>query len=429
MYTLYTRDLYKVWFSSNPDVFMNLENQLRIAKARNENKKANISLIYSSELLSEKSIFELKDFCKILNITPVDFDIDVKALLETKNDKEIFGAIKEELFDWVWLRGGNVGVASDMIRLMRCVIENYGIYSDLDLKVKFDTLPNEHQVKRPFIFPIDILDDGKNFAKSNDIVCFATRNNSGKRVLDSDALKKLELMQESLIKLIRDVSIEEVIEYTESQNNFSNDIQGMIKKINNTYINGEFSIKKYRLGIERFGIDDALYSLIRIIEIPFLRMMMEESAVSLSFSEKVAFCANIIKQSQKQQANQSDQALVFSAIDKTRNMLLKYCVLLTSGSNCFSAGYAITVEERKKFNLLTEEEALEFFKGYSILSNGLSANVIGGSAYVNGAEDNDMSWTIEGVSKIKEKEAANRSTWVKQLEEEKAKCVAESKFV
>ena len=67
----------KIWLSNNKDLFMNQENQLRLIHMRVHNPNDLIHLIYSKQLLTEKSITDLQSFCDTHNIIPVSLEEDI----------------------------------------------------------------------------------------------------------------------------------------------------------------------------------------------------------------------------------------------------------------------------------------------------------------------------------------------------------------
>lgn len=137
-----------IWFSNNPDIGINDINKLRLAAERAWNPDIELNLLYSSELLSDQGKQDLKEFCNYFTITPVDIDA---MTLEYPKDQEVFKLAKDELYHWEADGSGNPAAASDIVRLLRQVAENYGTYVDLDIFIAGDAPPPERQ----YIPPID----------------------------------------------------------------------------------------------------------------------------------------------------------------------------------------------------------------------------------------------------------------------------------
>ena len=133
-YFLDTTRLYRIWFSDNPDVFMNDENKLRFIQMRLQNPQAKLSLVYSSKCLSPVAIAELNAFCKNINITPFDVDNDLPKLLTDEHDRQIYELVRLEIQHTLNKTGGNLGSASDCARTLLPVIEMCGNYAEFDLE-------------------------------------------------------------------------------------------------------------------------------------------------------------------------------------------------------------------------------------------------------------------------------------------------------
>ena len=50
----------KIWLSTNPDTFLNLENQLRLIRMREINPGDSISFVYSEKLLKDHALESLR---------------------------------------------------------------------------------------------------------------------------------------------------------------------------------------------------------------------------------------------------------------------------------------------------------------------------------------------------------------------------------
>ncbi|MFJ1269087.1 glycosyltransferase family 88 protein [Legionella lytica] len=125
---------YKIWFSTNPDSYLGVEDQLRFIEMRQNNPNAILSFIYSSTCLSPTAIQELNLFCKQHNITSIEFE-RLKSEMQQPQDQKLYAYAEAEIQHALEGAGGNMAAASDCTRLLTPVIEKYGIYSDFDVRV------------------------------------------------------------------------------------------------------------------------------------------------------------------------------------------------------------------------------------------------------------------------------------------------------
>lgn len=134
---LNTQKQYKIWFSTNPDVFLGMGNQLCFIRARENNKEAILTFIYSAKCLSQEALGQLKTFCEKYSIQPIDFDTDIARLLNGQNDQDIYALAQQELDRTLNNTGGNIAAPSDLVRLLPGVAKSYGIYTDFDVELRF----------------------------------------------------------------------------------------------------------------------------------------------------------------------------------------------------------------------------------------------------------------------------------------------------
>lgn len=193
--------LYKIWFSNKQNVFLPEKNKERFIEFLNDaNENQKIYFIYSSKYLSESALRELGEFCKNYKITPVDFENIINQGDEL--DREMHRLASEELDLWIEDKGGNPGVASDLLRWSKYVINQYGIYSDFDVTVRPNLL-NDVTIDMPILLPI--CRTGPN----NDFMAFAYDQESqdihtdAKLIINKfqeDLKKRLNNLESSLIK-------------------------------------------------------------------------------------------------------------------------------------------------------------------------------------------------------------------------------------
>ncbi len=76
----------KIWLSKDKDSFLNLENQLRLIRMRETNKKDEIYFIYESRLLSKKAREELEQFCTEYHLIAKDMPNDIIPHCQTQQE-------------------------------------------------------------------------------------------------------------------------------------------------------------------------------------------------------------------------------------------------------------------------------------------------------------------------------------------------------
>lgn len=185
---------YKIWFSSTPDTFLSMEDQLRFIRMREKNPQAKLGFVYSSAKLSPKAHNALKDFCKKYQITPLDFDTELPSLISDEQDKKLYDQAKKEL----QLEGGNLAAASDCVRLIIPMIEKFGNYSDFDVTIDFCKKPSLVPVKAPVILPITI-DEKCGMILNIDFLAVASTGDE-KNILSPEGIKSIRAIQAKVIE-------------------------------------------------------------------------------------------------------------------------------------------------------------------------------------------------------------------------------------
>ena len=191
-YTLETNKHYKIWFNKDPEIFLSDKNQLRLQQMRSENPNAQISLVYSTELMSLKAKNELYQFLDIHNINGVDFDKTLNEALHDTNFPEtelkLLMLTKAELNNSgnKGNGGGNLAAASDILRFCPS-IANLGIYSDLDVHPKFGNI-SLLNISTPLIIA----------QGNNDFIAFAKANNED--TIHQVALNEIYKVQKTILQ-------------------------------------------------------------------------------------------------------------------------------------------------------------------------------------------------------------------------------------
>ncbi|KTD38521.1 putative glucosyltransferase Lgt1 [Legionella nautarum] len=167
----------KIWLSNDPNSFLNVENQLRLIRMRATNPEDEINLVFDSKLLSSRAVDDLHSFCETYNIVAKDIRTDVLPEYNTPEEEDLTNLYEEEIANLN--AGGNLGVASDILRWLHPVYE-LGTYTDFDVPVDTRNLPPTMMVERPFLFNLGSI------IVNNDIES-PVPNNDTIAVVDSEA--------------------------------------------------------------------------------------------------------------------------------------------------------------------------------------------------------------------------------------------------
>ncbi|MDX1917028.1 MAG: glycosyltransferase family 88 protein [Rickettsiaceae bacterium] len=189
-YFIDTTKMFKIWFSKDPEEFLNEENKNRLIIARFYNPEVKITFIHGD--LSKNAKKEMIDFCKRHNIQP----LYLNDVIRNKNPGEkgydpqenIFNdLIRDELASWKAGTGGNAAAASDMLRVKKEVLEKYGAYSDFDVLFRFPkNVGRRYEISAPIAY----------HEKSNDIVIASVQEN-GK--ITQEAARDLNFLRDDII--------------------------------------------------------------------------------------------------------------------------------------------------------------------------------------------------------------------------------------
>lgn len=192
-----TKKHYKIWFTEVPQIFLDIENQLRFIKTVNANPGITFTFIYSSKCLNSSAIQNLQSFCARFKIIPIDFDTELSSLLEHDNDKVLYDLAKNEITRTLNHTGGSFACASDIIRLIVPVVAKYGIYGDFEPRLNFSKSPEV--IERDVTFILDV-----SFATlGNDRLLFSFDPNEPSK-LAKPAIDSLRKAQQMLIKFYND---------------------------------------------------------------------------------------------------------------------------------------------------------------------------------------------------------------------------------
>ncbi|HHI9476518.1 TPA: glycosyltransferase family 88 protein [Legionella anisa] len=197
----------KIWLSNNPNVFMNLENQIRLIEMREKNPNDTIHLVYDSKLLIQTSVNALHEFCKEHQIISIDAHT-IDTLLQSDNERKLYKFYKEEIYNLK--AGGNLAVASDILRWLSPIFKK-GTYTDFDFPIDTSFLPKSITTEMPILLNIGSLKMGRKE--------FILANNDFVAIIDAIAAKKeIERVQSGLIARLTHYDTD-FIERTETELN------------------------------------------------------------------------------------------------------------------------------------------------------------------------------------------------------------------
>jgi|GEM_PF-4187732 len=192
-YNFQADEFIKIWFSKNPDIFLPMVNQIRFINFILDHPGSSFHFIYKDSILSREAKSELLDFCEKFGVTAINFD-DVKTT--SSIDKQLKQQVNIEIENAINNKGGDLGSASDMARIMPNIIK-LGFYLDFDTKAKFDQ--KSYSAKGPILAEVKASEheDGRvTVATNNQFVAVAKQKN-GK--IHKDAEKALEDISKDML--------------------------------------------------------------------------------------------------------------------------------------------------------------------------------------------------------------------------------------
>lgn len=326
----------KIWLSNKPNIFMNIENQMRLIQMRETNPADPINLVHDSSLLSKKATEDLKRFCKEHRITPVDVNEFGKSL-KSKNEKILYQFYKDEVTHLG--DGGNLALASDILRWLSPVYTK-GAYTDFDVPVDTTNLPPSISVETPILINIGSLKTG-----NKEIIL---SNNDFIAVVDPEAAKKdIEKVQDGIIGVLGKYT-NDFIEKTEEEygkDSFLNKylISFMRNRSESIYISRSKNI--FPEGQERSSLEVRKYINEVMTDsnkfLDFNKLIPEESHESViqrlrdELQDQMGFFKWLFFRNEyyeiKNILEQPDDKLIDSLMKKERTLYLKSIVVCTTG--------------------------------------------------------------------------------------------------
>ena len=174
----------KIWLSNDPNVFMNVENQLRLLKMRAACPGDAIRLVYDSHLLSEQAQAELFKFCSKNKIEALNVRDIMHECLADPQESALLRIYEDEITHLD--AGGNLAAASDILRWLKPLCR-LGIYSDLDVHVTTKELAPAIEVFGDVIIPsgtYKLFGDEECLVANNNAILVAN--------IDSEKIKSIQ---------------------------------------------------------------------------------------------------------------------------------------------------------------------------------------------------------------------------------------------
>lgn len=220
-YTISPQKHFRIWFSAHEDVFLNIQNQLRLIRFRNMNPRAELTLLYSSKMLNQEAISDLNIFCSKFKIKPLDFDTELLVQCTDPIDQKLHHFASHELDTHKKKQGGNLAAASDIARLITPLLRTSGTYSDFDTNINVDAFGEYMDVRGPILLNLGSVLCRAPWTSSwaqatnhlyinNDIITLAIQDND----IHPDSLIILRQLQKKIVKNYEQGMINTVLQYS-----------------------------------------------------------------------------------------------------------------------------------------------------------------------------------------------------------------------
>ncbi|WP_367608133.1 glycosyltransferase family 88 protein [Legionella sp. W05-934-2] len=401
----------KVWLSNNPDVFMNFENQTRMIEMREKNPTDPIHLVYDASLLNDKARNDLKAFCDENQIIPVNADSEeFRSPLETDTEINLYQHYKDEITHLK--KGGNLGVASDILRwLPSCY--RLASYTDLDDPLDTNNFSTNVLVEAPIIINVGTL---KLFGSQEMIIALneyiAVVDEQAARPLiekvqkgmlsklqhlDSDYVEKTEetFKQDGIISryLVGYMKNRAEALYIQKLKQFNTNDNKLSSRILRKHINDIMSNENEYLSYHRLDDSESNDAVIK--------RLRSDLNQQLSWIKWLFF--NEEYREIKQLLALNDQKFIKAMMKKERSLFLKSIVICTTGpielTRSFFGDYMIPskeVDEKVRPYAMSHYGLEKAFLSNNVIP--LHENALGMLRYMGAkvGERNDSSWLEEG---------------------------------
>lgn len=414
VWTFNTRKLFRIWYSTDPNVYLPFVNQLRFIRMREHNPDAVITFIYSSRCLNETAKASLKAFCKRHNIQSIDFDL-LKPEMESEQDNLFWDYANEEINQFK--EGvGITAAASDFTRLNTKIMERFGHYSDFDKDIIFGILPPLISVRFPIILNAVL---GKNAlgkleaCVSNDFIGI-TQDRFNPDLLSLNAKIRIQRLQDIVIARYHNPSL--VFHYEKN-----NPLMFCLLReaILRPYLGDIYSFRKF---IQQLSLDDYYNLLKKEPEVT------ESTLYDAFFSEGTNYDAEFVDLIKETDLSKVHHRFEFDRIDHPnlsvrkraelffshiKSIVIQDSVIGLAGPNAYAGLFRIdsdneknhipTMQDRELCSIKARHLGLYFTSfNFNGLKDHIRANRLISQFLIEGDSepDSDFSWTEEGQGEV-----------------------------
>ncbi|WP_061487594.1 Dot/Icm type IV secretion system effector Lgt3/LegC5 [Legionella pneumophila] len=215
-YAFDTTNIFSVWFSNNPAVYMPQHVKTQVEKTAKLNQPGKTRIVFSSLCLNETAQIDFQQWAKENNIELVDIDsIDLKSVSET--DAQLLNLAKDELEAMRKGKGGNPAAASDLVRWVDVIIGESSTYIDIDLPMNDKKVTAEVHSGFPVLLNMGsaLTKDGQQPAMENpafntDMIAYSKDKEARRQIIEGVA-KKIIARYENCAKYIEESKNEELV--------------------------------------------------------------------------------------------------------------------------------------------------------------------------------------------------------------------------
>ncbi|MFO9236931.1 Dot/Icm type IV secretion system effector Lgt3/LegC5 [Legionella pneumophila serogroup 1] len=215
-YAFDTTNIFSVWFSNNPAVYMPQHVKTQVEKTAKLNQPGKTRIVFSSLCLNETAQIGFQQWAKENNIELVDIDsIDLKSVSET--DAQLLNLAKDELEAMRKGKGGNPAAASDLVRWVDVIIGESSTYIDIDLPMNDKKVTVEVHSGFPVLLNMGsaLTKDGQQPAMENpafntDMIAYSKDKEARRQIIEGVA-KKIIARYENCAKYIEESKNEELV--------------------------------------------------------------------------------------------------------------------------------------------------------------------------------------------------------------------------
>ncbi|HFR4767830.1 TPA: glycosyltransferase family 88 protein, partial [Legionella pneumophila] len=215
-YAFDTTNIFSVWFSNNPAVYMPQHVKTQVEKTAKLNQPGKTRIVFSSLCLNETAQIDFQQWAKENNIELVDIDsIDLKSVSET--DAQLLNLAKDELEGMRKGKGGNPAAASDLVRWVDVIIGESSTYIDIDLPMNDKKVTVEVHSGFPVLLNMGsaLTKDGQQPAMENpafntDMIAYSKDKEARRQIIEGVA-KKIIARYENCAKYIEESKNEELV--------------------------------------------------------------------------------------------------------------------------------------------------------------------------------------------------------------------------